>query len=317
MATGAYPANVAHDRLAALRIDPDWWAEVVARPGSRGIPVRAGQVLCRPAAGPDATVEPVWIELAGETEVAGAGLGEAYLLGSNAAGEALVALHPTSEAAAERWTAAAGREWRGLRELAALLGADDSGAGHVLQAVALTNWHDSHPRCARCGQVTAVSLAGYQRRCRDCGAEHYPRTDPAVIMTVTDGSDRLLLGRQARWPDGWFSTLAGFVEPGESAEAAVVREVSEEVGLPVAEVHYRDSQPWPFPSSLMLGFAAVVAGAGGEPHPDGTEISEARWFSRPGLLAAVTDGEIRLPPGLSIARRLIETWYGGRLPGGW
>jgi NAD+ diphosphatase len=144
------------------------------------------------------------------------------------------------------------------------------------------------------------------------GSEHYPRTDPAVIMAVVDADDRLLLGRQASWPEGRFSTLAGFVEPGESLESAVRREVAEEVGIAVGAVRYLGSQPWPFPSSLMLGFTAraesttVVRGDG--------EIAEARWYTRPELLADIRSGHFHVGPSISISRRLIEHWYGGELP---
>ncbi len=156
-----------------------------------------------------------------------------------------------------------------------------------------------------------VVLAGHVRRCPTDGSEHFPRTDPAVIVLVTDDDDRCLLGRQDGWPTGWFSTLAGFVEPGESPEQAVVREVAEETGVVVTACSYAGSQPWPFPSSLMLGYYARAAGA--EPRPDGVELSEAHWYSRDDLDAALRSGEIRLSPSVSISRRLIEGWYGAKL----
>jgi NAD+ diphosphatase len=156
-----------------------------------------------------------------------------------------------------------------------------------------------------------VVLAGHVRRCPTDGSEHFPRTDPAVIVLVTDDDDRCLLGRQDGWPTGWFSTLAGFVEPGESPEQAVVREVAEETGIVVTACSYAGSQPWPFPSSLMLGYYARAAGA--EPRPDGVELSEAHWYSRDDLDAALRSGEIRLSPSVSISRRLIEGWYGAKL----
>jgi NAD+ diphosphatase len=144
------------------------------------------------------------------------------------------------------------------------------------------------------------------------GSEHYPRTDPAVIMAVVDADDRLLLGRQASWPQGRFSTLAGFVEPGESLESAVRREVAEEVGLTVGAVRYLGSQPWPFPSSLMLGFTARAETTDVVRH-DG-EIAEARWYTRPEMLADIRSGALHVAPSISISRRLIEHWYGGPLP---
>jgi NAD+ diphosphatase len=144
--------------------------------------------------------------------------------------------------------------------------------------------------------------------CEVDGSEHYPRTDPAVIMAVVDGDDRLLLGRQAAWPDGRFSTLAGFVEPGESLEQAVRREVGEEVGVEIGAVDYLGSQPWPFPSSLMLGFVAQAKTV--EIDRGDGEIAEARWFTREGLRDDVRHGRVLLSPPVSIARRLIEHWYG-------
>jgi NAD+ diphosphatase len=193
-----------------------------------------------------------------------------------------------------------------LREVALLLGARD--AGLVVHAVALANWHLTHTHCPRCGAATRVASAGHTRVCVADGSEHYPRTDPAVIMAVVDADDRLLIGRQAAWPEGRFSTLAGFVEPGESLEQAVRREVREEVGVEIGEVDYLGSQPWPFPSSLMLGFVAQATTV--EIDRGDGEIAEARWFTRDGLREAVRSGRVLLSPPVSIARRLIEHWYG-------
>lgn len=204
--------------------------------------------------------------------------------------------------------------WRQLRDIATAL--SDRDAGLATAAVALAAWHARHPRCPRCGEPTVVEGSGWVRRCFSDNSQHFPRTDPAVIMAVTDAEDRLLLGHAAHWPAHRFSTLAGFVESGESAENAVVREVHEEVGLEVAEVEYVVSQPWPFPCSLMLGFRAVLAEAPGAPviSVDGEEITDARFFTRSELKAAVQRGEIRLPSQASIARVLIEQWFGAALP---
>lgn len=199
---------------------------------------------------------------------------------------------------------------KGLRDLGAVL--DDRDAGLAVHASALANWHRTHTHCARCGTATVVEAAGHVRRCPDDGSEHYPRTDPAVIMLVIDEDDRCLLGRQTAWPNRRFSTLAGFVEPGETPERAVAREVAEEVGIVVTSCRYAGAQPWPFPSNLMLGYYATAVGA--PPRPDGAEILEARWFSRAELTDAVAAGEVGLPSGISIARRLVEGWYGGPLP---
>ncbi|MDP9240815.1 MAG: NAD(+) diphosphatase [Actinomycetota bacterium] len=190
----------------------------------------------------------------------------------------------------------------GLREVGALLG--DRDAGLLVTAVALANWHSTHTHCPRCGAPTTVAGGGWLRVCPIDGSEHYPRVDPAVIMLVHDGGDRCLLGRQASWPPGRFSTLAGFVEPGESAEHAVAREVAEETGVVVTDVRYQASQPWPFPSSLMLGFTARAASAQEPVLLDG-ELEEARWFTRAELAAK---GGPRWPPPVSIANRLITAW---------
>jgi NAD+ diphosphatase len=195
-----------------------------------------------------------------------------------------------------------------LREVGALLG--DRDAGLLVHAVGLTNWHATHPRCSRCGAPTDVVRGGAVRRCPDDGSEHFPRTDPAVIMLVTDGADRCVLGRQAVWPPGRYSTLAGFVEPGESAEQAVVREVAEETGVAVRDVRYVASQPWPFPSSLMLAFTAVCD-AGARPHPADGELEDARWFTRDELRGAASWGSgagMQLPSAVSIARHLVDGW---------
>lgn len=200
--------------------------------------------------------------------------------------------------------------WQGLRELAGLL--DDRQAGALVHAVALGNWHQTHTHCPRCGARTRIEGAGHLRRCERDGTEHYPRTDAAVIMAVVDRDDRILLGRHAQWPEGRFSTLAGFVEPGESLEAAVRREVREEVGVKIGAVRYLGSQPWPFPSSLMLGFVATAESV--EIDRFDGEIAEALWFTRAGLAAAIAAGEVRPSPSVSISRRLIEHWFGAPLP---
>jgi NAD+ diphosphatase len=187
-----------------------------------------------------------------------------------------------------------------LRGVGALL--DDRDAGLLTHAVALANWHATHTHCPRCGAPTEPALGGAVRRCPADGSEHFPRVDPAVIMLVHDGDDRCVLGRQASWPPGRFSTLAGFVEPGEAAELAVVREVAEEVGLRVTDVEFRASQPWPFPSSLMLGFWARAVDD--TLTVDGAELAEARWLSRD----QVRREEVVLPPPVSIAWRLITDW---------
>ena len=202
--------------------------------------------------------------------------------------------------------------WPTPREIGARL--DDRDAGLVVHAVGLANWHATHTHCPRCGAATVSEQGGHVRRCPDDGSEHFPRTDPAVIMAVVDAEDRLLLGHGRGFRPNGFSTLAGFVEPGESLEAAVRREVAEESGVRVGEVRYAGSQPWPFPSSLMLGFYAEALT--GSARPDGAEIAELRWFTRESLLDAVRAREVYLSPRVSIARRLIEAWYGGPIDTG-
>ena len=189
----------------------------------------------------------------------------------------------------------------------------DADTGLFVAAVANANWHATHRFCAFCGGVTDVEAAGWVRRCRDCSREQFPRTDPAVIVAVIDPAGRILLGRNAAWPEGLYSCLAGFVEPGESLEHAVVREIAEESGVTVTQPRYRGSQPWPFPRSLMLGFTAL-APAGAEPVPDGEEILSVRWFEREELAHLAREGDVTLPGAVSIARALIEDWYGGMLP---
>ena len=199
----------------------------------------------------------------------------------------------------------------GLRHLATRL--SPAHASLAVHAVALAGWHRRHPRCAVSGAATQAAHAGALRRCPVCSAQHFPRTDPAVIMLVVDDQGRCLLGHNRARASGWFSTLAGFVEPGETPEQAVAREVFEESGVVVGEVDYLGSQPWPFPSSLMLGYVAQAEST--SITVDGEEITEARWFTRAELRQAVESGAVGLPTTISIAGALITRWYGGPLPG--
>ena len=190
---------------------------------------------------------------------------------------------------------------KNLRDVGHLLG--DRDAGLMVHAVGLANWHATHTHCPRCGAPTRSAKGGATRVCDADGSEHFPRTDPAMIVLVHDGADRCLLGRQPIWPAGRYSTLAGFVEPGESAEQAVVREVLEETGVLVRDVTYSSSQPWPFPASLMLGFSAR-ADADAQPVATDGELEDARWFHRDEL----RDGSNMLPTPVSIAYKLITDW---------
>ncbi len=211
----------------------------------------------------------------------------------------------------ERFLSVNGRTadaWAGLRELGADLG--DLDAGLLVQAIGILEWHARHRFSPLTGAPTTVERAGWVQRDPTTGAQFFPRTDPAVIMLVHDGADRVVLGRQAAWLPGRFSILAGFVEPGESAEAAVVREVAEEVGLRVTDVRYVGSQPWPFPQSLMLGFLARVEGDD-TLVPDVDEIEEASWFTRAELRTGAVPRA--LPPPVSIARHMLDRWIAGEL----
>ncbi|MCW2829332.1 MAG: diphosphatase [Aeromicrobium sp.] len=200
-----------------------------------------------------------------------------------------------------------------LRMIGPTIASDE--ASLAVHAVGIARWHGSHRFCARCGQPTDIADAGHVRICPACGAHHFPRTDPAVIMLITDGDDRALLGRQPTWPEGRFSTLAGFVEPGETLDDAVRREVLEEVGIEVGGVTYAGSQPWPFPSSLMLGFFGRALTT--EITVDADEIAEARWFTRDDVTEMTSSTELLLPPHVSISRWLLQTWHQGPLAGSW
>lgn len=212
--------------------------------------------------------------------------------------------------------AESGEHWTDLRSSGAAL--DATTAGLAVTAVAILGWHHRAPHCASCGRRSQLARAGWARRCQPCDIEEYPRTDPAVICLVHDGAEHVLLARSPLWPPGRFSVLAGFVEAGESLEACVVREVAEEVGVTVSEVRYLGSQPWPFPRSLMIGFAAVADPA--QPlHPADGEIAEARWLHRDQVRVALSagswadradpvHGDLVLPGPVSIAGHMLRSW---------
>jgi NAD+ diphosphatase len=203
----------------------------------------------------------------------------------------------------------AGRAFAPLRELMAEL--DPGDAALAAYAVGMVGWHRVHRHCGRCGAGTAVEQAGHRRRCPNCGLLHFPRTDPAVTMLVQSG-DRALLSRRHGAPAHRWSALAGFVEPGETPEEAVVREAREETGVDVETVEYLVSQPWPFPSALMIGFWAFVdPTSDAAPRPQPGELVDARWFERAELAAALDEGAIALPPAGTIGNYLISTWLSG------
>ncbi len=275
------------------RDDAAWVAARRADPASLFLPLWRERSFVLPA-------EPAAIRLSGQQLEASCPGGDWVLLGLQA-GQAVFAVD-VSAYDAPTLLAREGAAFEDLRRVGPRLPADE--AALLAQARALIYWRSRHRFCPACGAATAPRRAGAMLACTGCGAHHFPRTDPAVIMAVTYG-ERILLGRSARFPPGMFSTLAGFVEPGESLEEAVAREVFEEVGLRVREVAYHSSQPWPFPASIMLGFTAVAESEATTLDP--SEIVEARWFDRAAVAAPEQHG-FSLPGPTSIARHLIDDW---------
>ena len=198
-------------------------------------------------------------------------------------------------------------EFKSLRAIGSFLSPRDIGL--AVHAQGLANWHSKHPRCSLCGGPTVVVLAGAVRRCPTDESEHYPRTDSAIIVLIKNDKDQILLGRQKVWPKYRFSTFAGFVEPGESFEHCVIREVREEAGVELIKINYLGSQPWPFPASLMIAFEAIT-NTPELARPDGDEIEEIRWFSREEMKSAILDKSLILPFEISVARQMINAWYG-------
>lgn len=235
------------------------------------------------------------------------GEGERYFLGiDHETGMSYFVWH-TNDSAIVETLSLADENFRGLRQIGSLL--SDLEAGLAAHALALSHWHTTHQCCSGCGTPTVVRLGGAMRLCEIDQSQHHPRTDPAIIVLVKDKADRLLLGRQSIWPEKRFSNFAGFVEPGESFEQCVVREVAEECGVVVNSVHYLGSQPWPFPASIMIAFESVTSDPS-TARADGEEITEIRWFTRAEMKQAIEEGELSLPPGISVSRRMIEHWYG-------
>lgn len=293
-------ARATIDRAASRRSDEAWVSQRRSAEGTRFVHVHEGTALM---AGDSLVLEP-----SAPKDV------PATLLGVDDSGSAYFCAHYDDRSLAP---AIDGAHWSDLRMSGSSLDATD--AGLMVAAVALDNWSRTHRHCPMCGSQLQWHDAGWSRRCPNDGASQFPRTDPAVIVLVRDAHDRALLGRQVRWEPTWFSTLAGFVEAGESAEAAVRREVFEESGVRIGDeqkdLAYLGSQPWPFPGSLMLGYHAWAVGT--TINVDGDEIAEARWFTRDEMAAACESGEVTLPPAVSIARKLIERWFGSPLPGDW
>lgn len=299
----AHPPHVAfslqaHDRVADRRVDDDWTARAWADPTTRVL-VLAGTRL-RP---PDD--RGLWVPPDEAPD------GVRVLLGERDGVPHFAVVAPRE---------ASGEDWPSFRSVMQDL--DQPDAALAVHAVAIAEWLWATRHCPRCGARLSPRNLGHLLHCDACGHDEFPRVDPAVIMVVVDGEapdDRCLLGRHPRWPEGRYSTLAGFVEPGESMEQAVRREVLEETGVRVGDVHYFGSQPWPLPRSLMIGFVAHVSADPGstEVTVDGEEIEDARWFTREEMKAEAEAGTLVLPGGISISRSLVEHWYGGELPGRW
>lgn len=288
------------DRAAELRTDSEWWSRTAFSSETRVLVLHNAAMLLS-----DGAI--TYVSPAGVTTHDRAA-SELAFLGRHDDINYAVLLSPLADE-----HPLVDEEWQTLRATGANL--SDLDAGLATTGIALTNWHRTHTHCPRCGAPTFVTNAGWVRQCPTDGSEHYPRTDGAVIVAIVDEQDRLLLARQVVWQPGHFSIVAGFVEPGETFEDAVIREAQEEVGLTVTDVTYLGSQPWPFPASLMIGCRALATTT--EISVDGTEIEEARWYSRDELVAACESGDLRLPSRVSIARRIIENWYGSELSNEW
>ena len=288
-----------HERIGHRRTDESWLAQRWADPATRVVVLTGGRF---PVVEAGQGVAVGWMSPREADELAGQG--ERVLLGLR---DDVVhfALIPYDYRAPD--------DWGMLRTVGMELGRHDQGL--MVQAQALDEWHRAHRYCGRCGGELLRGSAGYVARCGQCGRQHFPRTDPAVIMLVIDDADRALLGRQPSWPPGRWSTLAGFVDPGESLEEAVRREVMEEAGIEVGEVRYFGNQPWPFPSSLMVGFFGRALSTDIEVDDD--ELEGARWFTREEIARGAEAGELVTPGEFSISGSLLRAWYGEKVPGDW
>lgn len=307
---GLVLARAALDRAGDRRADPDLLTDLLADPATRVVAIRGERMqVLRGDNTNDNTNDHTPDTLAVRAPVPADADRLVFFLGllagaADGGGDAaylgVVESAPTSD------SPPLDPSWRTLRQCGAVL--NDVDAGIFTTTQALANWHATHRFCGRCGSPTIPVLGGWVRRCQTDGSEHFPRTDPAVIVSVIDDAGRLLLGRGVSWPENQYSVLAGFVEPGESFEAAVVREVFEESGVRVTDVRLLGDQPWPFPSSIMVGATAraVTTELRHDPH----EMAEVRWVTRQEYAALLRSDAIRVPGSISIAKRIIERWLG-------
>lgn len=282
------------DRRAEARLEQDWLERALRDAGTLFLGMRAGAALVRPG-GEGALSRLAFLGVDDPRVSAARDAERAVLLGWYQQRRCVLVDLPDELAVPRE-----GETFAELRPLVPELPASEAGLAAFARAMHL--WHASHRFCPRCGSNTVPERAGHARRCTRCGQSGFPRLDPAIIVLAHDGAGHALLGRQASWAPGRYSTIAGFVEPGESLEDAVRRELHEEAGISCTALAYRSSQPWPFPSSLMLGFMALAERRTPVLH-DG-ELEDARWFSR----ARIASGEVKLPPPETISRRLIEEW---------
>ncbi|MGB3810945.1 MAG: NAD(+) diphosphatase [Parvibaculum sp.] len=301
-------ANNPLDRASYRRADKDWVAAQLADSASLFVPFHRLQPFVLPEEKPSQGKDVGWLRMGLLHELAGPEPLVVFL-GINKRGKSLFAADVSGLKNAENHPALKGfGAFEELRGLAMAGEITPSELAILAQGKSMIDWHQRHGFCSVCGTRTEMAEAGYKRACPSCKAEHFPRTDPVVIMLATHG-DTCFLGRQKIWPKGMFSALAGFIEPGESIEEAVARELHEEAGLSTASVSYHSTQPWPYPSSLMIGCMAVAENDTFK--IDGIELSEGRWFSRAevkAVLAGKGDGSFWMPPPFAIAHQLVKTF---------
>ncbi|HEY1135586.1 MAG TPA: NAD(+) diphosphatase [Nocardioides sp.] len=302
-------SSYAHDRHGLERTDEAWLARAWAADSTRVLAVAGNRMLVADDA-------PAWLPVVDLPPVAQEDSALRILLGEHDGATYFAAVVDPDRAPHPA------EQWQGMRPVMEGVLASTRGP-LVLHAMGMAEWHWATRFCVRCGQGLTSSHAGHVLVCSSeagCGKHHFPRTDPAVIMLVTDGEpgsaeERCLLGHATAWPEGRYSTLAGFVEPGETFEDAVRREVHEETGVVAGEVTYVGNQPWPLPASLMIGFTARAVATAID--VDGAEIADAQWFTRDDITRGIADGSLMLPGSVSISHSLIQGWYGAPLDTRW